>query len=202
MTKVVKKKKSSLKARFLRRAGLPIVMLMLVSSIALRFGETAWSAFANTSENVGHEPAAESDNACLTDQGVEEMIAALNAREAAIVEKEAMQAKRAKTIELAEKRLEERLKSLVAAEEKLSATLTLADKAADEDVARLVTLYESMKPKDAAALFEEMDPEFSAGFMARMRPDAAAAVMAALTPQRAYSISVLMAGRNANAPKE
>ena len=46
-----------------------------------------------------------------------------------------------------------------------------------------------------------MEPDFAAGFLGRMRPDAAAAVMAGLTPETAYSISVILAGRNATAPK-
>ena len=50
--------------------------------------------------------------------------------------------------------------------------------------------------------FEEMTPEFAAGFMARMRPDTAAAVMAGLEPATAYSISVVIAGRNARVPTE
>ena len=92
--------------------------------------------------------------------------------------------------------------ALTDAEEKLAATLAQTDHAADKDVARLVAVYERMKPKDAAPLFEEMAPEFAAGFLARMRPEAAAAVMAGLAPPRAYAISVLLAGRNAKAPKE
>ena len=62
-------------------------------------------------------------------------------------------------------------------------------------------IHENMKPKDAAALFEEMAPEFAAGFLGRMRPDAAGAVMAGLDPKTAYTISVLLAGRNADVPK-
>ncbi len=46
-----------------------------------------------------------------------------------------------------------------------------------------------------------MAPEFAAGFLGRMRPDAAAAVLAGLKPDKAYSISVMIAGRNATAPK-
>jgi hypothetical protein len=34
-----------------------------------------------------------------------------------------------------------------------------------------------------------------------MRSEAAAGIMAGLSPQAAYSISVIMAGRNADAPK-
>jgi flagellar motility protein MotE (MotC chaperone) len=47
-----------------------------------------------------------------------------------------------------------------------------------------------------------MDPEFAAGFLSRMQPAAAAAVLAGMAPDSAYSISVLIAGRNALAPKD
>ena len=102
---------------------------------------------------------------------------------------------------LAEEQIEARLAALVAAEEDLAATISVADSAAEEDIARLTAVYENMKPKDAAALFEEMAPEFAAGFLGRMRPDAAGAVMAGLDPKTAYTISVLLAGRNADVPK-
>ena len=86
-------------------------------------------------------------------------------------------------------------------ESDLRKTLALADGAAENDLARLTSVYENMKPKDAAALFETMEPDFAAGFLGRMRPDAAASVMTGLSPGAAYSISVILAGRNANAPK-
>ena len=66
----------------------------------------------------------------------------------------------------------------------------------------LVATTTATKPKDAAALFETMDPSFAAGFLSRMPADAAAGVLAGLSPEAAYTISVVMAGRNANAPQE
>ena len=48
---------------------------------------------------------------------------------------------------------------------------------------------------------EEMEPSFAAGFLARMRSDVAAGIMAGLKPETAYTISVILAGRNAKAPK-
>ena len=54
----------------------------------------------------------------------------------------------------------------------------------------------------AAALFQLMEPSFAAGFLGRMRADAAAAILAGLEPDLAYSISVVLAGRNANVPRE
>jgi len=58
-----------------------------------------------------------------------------------------------------------------------------------------------MKPRDTAALFSEMAPGFAAGFLGIMRPDSAAAIMTELEPQTAHLISVMLAGRNASAPR-
>ncbi|WP_299618521.1 hypothetical protein [uncultured Tateyamaria sp.] len=129
------------------------------------------------------------------------LLEALRAREASVVERETDLDIRAKALDVAQIEIERRLDALEAAENRLESTLAVAQSASENDLARLTTVYENMKPKDAAALFEAMEPEFAAGFIARMRPDAAAKVMSGLNPQAAYSISVIMAGRNANAPK-
>lgn len=99
-------------------------------------------------------------------------------------------------------RIDEQLVALERAEERLAATLALADEAAENDVQRLTAVYESMKPKEAAEIFETMDVDFAAGFLMRMRPDAAAGIMTNLKSEAAYSISVVMAGRNVGAPTE
>ena len=94
------------------------------------------------------------------------------------------------------------MRALEEAEGILNATIAMAESASQTDVAQLTTVYENMKPKEAAALFEEMSPEFAAGFLGLMRPDVAAAIMTRLAPATAYSFSVVLAGRNANAPTE
>lgn len=130
------------------------------------------------------------------------LIAALNARDARLTEREAALADRMQALTLAEARVAERIAELRAAEASLTATLALADQAAERDLLQLTGVYQSMKPKDAAALFEEMDPEFAAGFVARMETEAAANLMAGLSPRAAYTISVILAGRNVGVPKE
>jgi flagellar motility protein MotE (MotC chaperone) len=47
-----------------------------------------------------------------------------------------------------------------------------------------------------------MSPEFAAGFLGRMAPEAAAAILSGMSAEAAYGISVIVAGRNANAPTE
>jgi len=129
------------------------------------------------------------------------LLDALQQREARVTARERQLDMRAKALAVADEEISKRLTDLEEAETTLRQTLTLADGAAEDDLARLTTVYESMKPKDAAALFQTMEPGFAAGFLSRMRPDVAAAVMTGLPPDIAYSISVIMAGRNANVPK-
>lgn len=190
-----------------RRAGrgaLMLIALFLGSSGVLRIATGASHALASagTGASAGSVAPATGPAACAADSDTMALLTSLREREARLAAREAEMADRAQTIDLAGAEIDRQLADLVAAEAKLAATLTLADSAADEDVARLVTVYENMKPKDAAPLFAEMDPDFAAGFLARMRPDAAAAVLAGLDPKTGYTISALLAGRNANAPKK
>ena len=179
------------------RGSLVLIASLFALSGAIRFGSGIAEAFALASP----APGAQGDGACISDPGVMEMLTEVQDRERKLLERERVLADRSQAINLAEKRIEERLASLVEAEKTLAQTVTIADKAADEDVTRLVSVYENMKPKEAAPLFSTMAPDFAAGFLTRMRPDASAAILAALDPQVAYSISVIMAGRNAGAPE-
>lgn len=138
----------------------------------------------------------------ITEPEFEPLLKALDAREARIETLESEIAVRMQALTLAETEIDRKLAELAAAEEALRATLSLARSAAEDDISKLTDVYAKMKPKQAAALFQEMDPDFAAGFLARMRPDAAAAIMAGLDPRAAYTISVLLAGRNADVPKE
>ena len=139
---------------------------------------------------------------CAIDAGTGVLLAALQAREQKLTKNEQALSERRQALGIVEKRISERLEELKTAEQELSGTLALADKASETDLAKLTTVYENMKPKDAALLFSVMDPDFAAGFLARMRPDAAAGILAGLDPRTAYAVSAVLAGRNATVPKD
>lgn len=136
------------------------------------------------------------------DESLDEVLRALQEREDALDLRERQVEDRMKALAIADKAIEEKLTALQEAERELSATLALADGASEADLGRLTTVYEKMKPKESAAVFEAMDPAFAAGFLVRMRPEAAAGIMARLSPQAAYTVSVILAGRNASVPTE
>lgn len=191
------------------RSSLWFVALLLAGSAVVRATDhsDALVAFAQDSTAMmseSTEPDTDPAMAGQTEDPIDlaEILADLTKREEKIEMREAMIAERMAALSLAETEVARNLAALEQAEERLRATLALSATAAEDDLTRLTSVYENMKPKEAADLFEEMSPEFAAGFLARMRPDAAAAVMAGLEPATAYSVSVIMAGRNANAPTE
>lgn len=139
---------------------------------------------------------------CPPSEEVETLLEQIARRDDALRERETALALRDQDFVIARQEIELSLGRLAEAEDRLAARMQKSSTAAEEDIARLVAVYEGMKPKDAAILFETMEPGFAAGFLARMRPDAAASLFSNLAPEKAYALSVTMAGRNANAATE
>jgi flagellar motility protein MotE (MotC chaperone) len=111
-------------------------------------------------------------------------------------------AERQHKLNLVEQRIARQLAVLIQAEQRLADTLAIADSAAENDLKQLTEVYEKMKAKSAAEIFETMEVSFAAGFLSRMKPESAAGILSEMPPNAAYSISVVMAGKNANAPTE
>lgn len=125
------------------------------------------------------------------------LLAAERALEARSLELEEKSSKRLAQLQDAEARIAQSLKDLEAAEQDLAALVSTVDRGSQDDVDRLIAMYENMKPKDAALLFEQMAPDFSAGFLGKMRSDKAAAILSGMSAEKAYGVSVVLAGRNA-----
>ena len=204
------RRSKSRKPRRGRGALLSIAVLFLLSGV-LRLVDGTGEAIARevsagldqkgTDGEYGSEMSADMSG-CIADPGLAAALQALQVRTGQIEAREIALIDRERAIEVAEAALDAKLKELAAAEESLLATVSLSETAAERDLERLTSVYENMKPKDAAVLFGQMAPEFAAGFLGRMRADAAAQILAGLEPETAYSISVLLAGRNARAPTE
>lgn len=190
------------------RGVLTVIALLLVMSGLVRLGSGSGAAIALEMKEaaeglVGGQPKV--DDANGVSDVTPELIALLKstkAREEAVQQREAELAAREQALALVETSIAEDLQRLEQAEADLRATMAAADQAAENDIGRLTSVYENMKPDQAAALFQLMEPSFAAGFLGRMRADAAAAILAGLTPDLAYTISVVLAGRNADVPRE
>jgi len=180
---------------------LACIAAFLVASGIVRIATGMGPAIAFAEEQMAHDPTETAPVAIMTPE-IDPLLAAIQERETRIAERESAIGDRMRALAAAEEEVGKRLAELQAAEESLLAALAMSETANDDDIARLTAVYENMKPADAAGLFETMAPDFASGFLVRMRPEAAAAIMTGLEPQTAYSISAIIAGRNANAPTE
>lgn len=181
---------------------LVVLALVLVSSAAFRF-DGIQPVFATTGQTDRAIAAADGDLTCaglpeleLMYRTLGEERATLRSRAEGITQQEA---------ELDEVRtlMRESFEELQLLQAELNAERDAFEldrnrvvEAAESDLDRLVSVYEAMKPKDAAGLFETMDPQFAAGFLNRMQPQLAAQVLSGVSPEFAYAVSVLIAGRN------
>jgi len=175
------------------------VSALLIASGCVRLAVGMGPAIAFAQEQ-SDEPKAEVPGSSTP--AVEPLIMALQARELRIAQREVALDDRLHALSVAEEEITKRLAEMEAAETSLSEILTLSETANDDDIARLTSVYENMKPADAANLFEQMAPDFASGFLVRMRPEAAAPIFAGLDPQTAYTISAIIAGRNASVPTQ
>lgn len=102
-------------------------------------------------------------------------------------------AARARMLEVIEARASEQVQALKAERRALETTLARFDQEAEAEIARLVKIYENMKPKEAARIFEAMPAEVAAGFVRRMAEKKSALVMGNLNAKHAYAITLALA---------
>jgi flagellar motility protein MotE (MotC chaperone) len=186
---------------------LPALILLFLAAAGLRLANGVTAALAQDPAPPDPVPAAHAPSvpppapgpaiAATADLAVE-----IRRRELAVAEREAALEERAGLVAAAQLRLEAQIATLEETEQTLAATMALADRAAEDDIARLVTVFEAMDPEESAAVFAEMAPDFAAGFLGRLRPETAAAVLSNLEPRLAYGLSALIAGRNALVPRD
>ncbi len=135
-------------------------------------------------------PVSDSERALLTDLRHRRL--KLDEREAALVAREA-------TLGAVEKRLATRVDELTNLQQQLQ---HLEKQRQDRDEANwkgLVKLYETMKPKEAAAIFNDLDLPVLLPVMDRMKEAKAAAILAAMQPERARQLTVELANQRTRA---
>jgi flagellar motility protein MotE (MotC chaperone) len=181
--------------------GVSLIVFCFLGSAALRIGEHG-HAIAQEIGSLANQEAAPTPIAAPAPADAEGLLAAIRERESQLEAESTRLAERAQTLEVAEAKLAEQLAAFEVAQRGLEETLALADSAAERDIARMTTVYEAMKPADAAKIVEKMELNFAAGLVVRMRPELAAQVLTGMDPERAYAITVMVASRNAAAPRE
>jgi len=100
---------------------------------------------------------------------------------------------RSALVEAAEKRLAERIASLEAIEGRINALVDEKKAMNDSQFAGVVSMYETMKPGDAAAIFDSLDMEVLLRVARNMNPRKLAPVLAKMSTERAQDLTLGLA---------
>src|SRR5690606_29911039 len=100
---------------------------------------------------------------------------------------------REELLNAAEKRVEERIAELKDIEARINARIGVQDEQNENRLAGVVSMYETMKPKDAARIFERLDMGVLLEVAKRMEPRKLSAVLAQMDPVSAQDLTVELA---------
>src|SRR5215207_10881246 len=102
---------------------------------------------------------------------------------------------RERLLEDAERKLEGRINELKGLEEKAEAAATKRGDTEAGALRNLVTMYEAMKPKDAAKIFDRLSHDVLVPVVLQMKPAKMAEVLAVMMPEAAEKLTVALATR-------
>lgn len=186
-----------------RISGVAIIVVCFFASAALRITESG-PALAEGISALSSEDGktVQDESTALPDEDANVLLTAIREREQQLQRENSTLADRSQALSVAETKLAEQLAAFQKAQENLEKTLALADKAAERDIERMTTVYESMKPNDAARIFERMEVKFAAGLLSRMRPEVTAEVLTSMEPDTAYAVTLTIASQNVGVPTQ
>ncbi|WP_231964653.1 MotE family protein [Paracoccus aminovorans] len=95
-------------------------------------------------------------------------------------------------IALAEKQLTEKLVELRKLKQQIGNDDRGYAQAQSDDIARLIAVYDQMKPEQAAMVLSNLPPDFAAQILARVQPETGARIMASVEPGQAALLTSYM----------
>jgi flagellar motility protein MotE (MotC chaperone) len=104
-------------------------------------------------------------------------------------------------LKAAEKRVEAKVAELKGVESRVKTEMGNRTAAEQERLKSIITMYETMKPKDAARIFDRLDMAILIDVATHMKPRAMSAILAQMTPETAERLTVELANRDGAQPK-
>ncbi|NGM21736.1 hypothetical protein G3576_17060 [Roseomonas stagni] len=163
-------------------------------------------AFSTTALAADPAPAAPSPAPATTPapaaapSATDAMAAGLRARREALEERERSIATREALLAVAEQRLAARLAELTALQGRLEQADVDAREREESHWRTMAKLYETMRPREAAAVFNELDLPVLVQVVERMNDRKAAPVLGAMLPDRVRQLTVELARLRAARP--
>jgi flagellar motility protein MotE (MotC chaperone) len=104
-------------------------------------------------------------------------------------------------LKAAEQRVEEKVTELKDVEARVNTAMGNRDKAEADRFKGIVTMYENMKPKDAARIFDRLDLKILVDVSTQIKPAKMAEILAQMSSEGAERLTVELANRASTAPK-
>ena len=127
--------------------------------------------------------------------GEVEVLQSLSKRRVEIEQRGEELDKREILLKAAEQRVDEKITRLQQFQQKLDAAIGQARQEDDARIQDLVKVYETMKPKEAAAIFEGMETQSLLPILGKMKDQKTASILAAMLPEKARAITLALAQR-------
>ncbi|MDZ7714120.1 MAG: hypothetical protein U5L06_13930 [Rhodovibrio sp.] len=103
--------------------------------------------------------------------------------------------RRENLVKAAEKRLDQKVGEMERLRTEIEDLLVKYDEQETKQLARLVNIYEKMKPKDAARIFEDLDQDVLLKVVERMNERKTAPILAEMRPDKAQQLTLELAER-------
>lgn len=133
------------------------------------------------------------------DNSEEALLARLAERRAELDKREADIAMRTSLLEAAEKRLEARTQELAGLEARVAQLVDEKQAAEEAGFKAVVTMYEAMKPKDAAKIFDTLSTDVLVKVVRAMSPRKMSPILAAMSAEPAQRLTISLAATESTA---
>lgn len=124
-----------------------------------------------------------------------EVLESLLARRKKLEERDRALQLREKLLEAAEKRVEQRIAELKTIEQRIEETFGKQEEESKAQLKNLVSMYQNMKPKDAARIFDRLDMNIMIGVVQQMSARKMAPILAKMDSAVAQRLTVELAKR-------
>lgn len=104
--------------------------------------------------------------------------------------------KRAIQLKVTEDEINKKLRQLKDYEQKLQKLINTYSEQEKANLAAMVKMYSSMKPKDAARIFNTLDMNITVALLKGMKPSSSSAILSQMESQKAQAVTAELIGSN------
>lgn len=122
-----------------------------------------------------------------------EVLKQLSSRRATLDKREQDMAQKSALLQAAEIRVDQKIKQMEGLRTQLQGMLTQLNEQQQAQIANLVKIYETMKPKDAARILQTLEIPVLLGVMQQMKPARSAPIIAEMDAVKAKDITLTLA---------